>query len=129
MIHYSADARESIFYIYNENNYIHRGVLEPGEVAGFFAPMFPAPDSWIDVSAPMSNTGVEIAPPFSLVDVYIDASAKLCAEKKYGFFERFRRGSLMRTGDPCTPKDTGKPHECRCTPESPTYIPKPPVGH
>lgn len=99
LVHYSADARESIGYIYNENDYIHKGALKPGQVVGFFAPMFPNPDSWIDVGLPMSNNGIEITPPFSRADVYIDAAEKIWVEKKHGFFERFKRGSLIHTGD------------------------------
>lgn len=116
-IYYSTDAQESIGYIYNENNYIHRGVLNPGDVVSAFTPMFPDLDSWIIVDLPMSYNGVEIRKAFSRVDVYIDAESNICAENRYGFFERFKRSNPMGTGGSCKTKNARKPHECSCTPD------------
>lgn len=54
-------------------------------------PMFPSPDAFVDFSVPFaSRDGVTIKPPYSRVDVYIDAATKIeRMDTRHGFFERF----------------------------------------
>jgi hypothetical protein len=91
VLHYSADAKGPVAYFLNENDQVTRGQLLPGETRRFFSPMFPGRDRWIEVSVPFaSRDGVQIRPPYSRVDVYIDASSAIGrTEAKYRFFDRF----------------------------------------
>ena len=91
VLHYSSNAQKPVSYFYNENDQITRSELNPGQVEKFYTPMFPAHDAWIEVSLPFaSRDGVSIVPPYSRVDVYIDAAMKIeRTDKKYGFFDRF----------------------------------------
>lgn len=89
-IHYAADASQPVSYFYNAEHSITRDHLNPGQSVRFSTPMFPGKDFWVIVSTPFVNDeGVEIAPPFSRVDVYIDAQAHFRVEKHYGFLDRF----------------------------------------
>ncbi|ALU88183.1 hypothetical protein Hrubri_0967 [Herbaspirillum rubrisubalbicans M1] len=89
-IHYAADANQPVSFFYNEENYIIRDDLNPGQSVRFSTPMFPGKDFWVIVSTPFVNDeGVEIGPPFSRVDVYIDAQAHFRIEKHHGFLDRF----------------------------------------
>lgn len=89
-IHYAADANQPVSYFYNEEHDIIRDNLNPGQSVRFSTPMFPAADFWVIVSTPFTYTqGVEITPPFSRMDVYIDAQAHFRVEKHHGFLDRF----------------------------------------
>ncbi|AYR23254.1 hypothetical protein [Herbaspirillum rubrisubalbicans] len=89
-IHYAADASQPVSYFYNAEHSITRDHLNPGQSVRFSTPMFPGKDFWVIVSTPFVNDeGVEIGPPFSRVDVYIDAQAHFRIEKHHGFLDRF----------------------------------------
>ncbi len=89
-IHYAADADKPVSYFYDEEHAIIRDHLNPGQSVLFATSMFPDADSLVIISTPFVNTeGVEITPPFSRVDVYIDAQAHFRVEKHYGFLDRF----------------------------------------
>ncbi|AXF18789.1 hypothetical protein CUJ87_30935 (plasmid) [Paraburkholderia caledonica] len=91
VLHYSADARRPVAYFLNDNDEITRGQLLPGQTLRFHTPMFPGRDRWIEISVPFaSRDGVDIRPPYSRVDVYIDATGRIGrTEAKYQFFDRF----------------------------------------
>jgi len=91
VLHYAADAQHPVAYFYNESNQITRSQLKPGQVEKFHTAMFPAPDAWIEISVPFaSRDGVSITPPYSRVDVYIDATTKIArVDRKTRFFDRF----------------------------------------
>lgn len=65
--------------------------MTPGRTEKFYMPMFPSPDASVDFSVPFaSRDGVTIKPPYSRVDVYIDAATKIeRMDTRHGFFERF----------------------------------------
>ncbi|MGF6767688.1 hypothetical protein P3T18_000158 [Paraburkholderia sp. GAS199] len=92
VLHYSADAQKPVAFLLNENDAITRGELAPGQTEKFFMPMFPASDSWTEVSLPFaSRDGVNIKSPYSRVDIYIDSSTKIQrTDTRRGFFDRFR---------------------------------------
>ncbi|NQE49958.1 hypothetical protein RB25_08425 [Herbaspirillum rubrisubalbicans] len=90
VVHYAADADNSVSYFYDEEHAIIRDHLNPGQSVRFSTPMFPDADFLVIISTPFVNTdGVEITPPFSRVDVYIDAQAHFRVEKHHGFLDRF----------------------------------------
>ncbi|WP_321877125.1 hypothetical protein [Paraburkholderia bannensis] len=91
VLHYAPDARQPVAYFFNENNDITRGELTPGQTKKFYMPMFPSPDAFVDFSLPLaSRDGVDIKPPYSRVDVYIDAATKIeRTDVKHGFLDRF----------------------------------------
>ena len=91
VLHYSADAQKPVAYFLNENDQITRGELAPGQTEKFYTPMFASRDAWIEVSLPFaSRDGVDIKPPYSRVDVYIDAGTKIeRTDTKHGFLARF----------------------------------------
>ncbi|MDR6585432.1 hypothetical protein HBH1_02681 [Herbaspirillum sp. BH-1] len=89
-IHYAADADKPVSYFYDEEHAIIRNHLNPGQSVLFATSMFPDADSLVIISTPFVNTdGVEITPPFSRVDVYIDAQAHFRVEKHHDFLARF----------------------------------------
>jgi hypothetical protein len=90
-LHYAADARQPVAYFFNDNDAITRGELAPGGTEKFSMPMFPSPDSTVYFSLPFaSRDGAAIKPPYSRVDVYVDAATKIeRIEIKHGFFDRF----------------------------------------
>ena len=100
VLHFSAQAREPVAYILNENDRITRGQLEPGEAERFHTPMSAPRDAWIEVSMPRSSgEGVTIRPPYSRVDVYIDQFARIeRTDVKYGFLDRFEVAATGRAG-------------------------------
>lgn len=78
VLHYSAAATEPVVYFFNENNYITKKQIFPGETLQFHTAHRPDAEYYIDVSLPFaSRDGVEIKPPFSRVDVYIGADTKI----------------------------------------------------
>ena len=91
VLHYSADAHKPVVYLLNENDQITRGELAPGQTEKFYTPMFASRDAWIEVSLPFaSRDGVNVKPPYSRVDVYIDASTKIeRTDTKHDFLARF----------------------------------------
>jgi hypothetical protein len=91
ILHYDEGAREPVVYFFNNNHSITKDELRPGQVERFYSELFPEADSFMDISLPMSSRdGVEIKPPFSRVDVYINGAAKIeKVETKFGFFDRF----------------------------------------
>ena len=77
-LHYSATASAPVAYIFNEDHDIHRDMIRPGETIEFRSRKDPAADYFISISLPMaSRDEVRITPPFSRVDVYVDANAKI----------------------------------------------------
>lgn len=91
VLHYAADAGKPVGYFFNENDDTTRGELAPGQTEKFFMPMFPSADAFVDFSLPFaSRDGVNIKPPYSRVDVYIDAATRIeRTDTKHGFFDRF----------------------------------------
>lgn len=91
VLHYSAQASGEVDYFYNDNNHITKDGLQPGESVRFREPLFPDEGDWIDVSLPFaSRDGVEIKPPFSRVDIYIDAATKIAkVDTQQRFLARF----------------------------------------
>lgn len=91
VLHYSPDAPRPVAYLLNDNDEITRGQLLPGETRRFYTPMFPGQDRWIELSVPFaSRDGVAIRPPYSRVDVYIDAATRIGRpEARYRFLDRF----------------------------------------
>ncbi|AXA90613.1 hypothetical protein [Massilia sp. YMA4] len=77
-LHYAAEAAGPVVYFLNRDDHILKEQIHPGEVRKFRIPRNPKPNYYIDVSLPFSsNDGVELKPPFSRVDVYIGANAKI----------------------------------------------------
>ena len=77
-LHYPATATAPVAYIFNEDHDIHREVIQPGETAEFRSRKDPAADYFVAISLGMaSRDEVWITPPFSRVDVYVDASTKI----------------------------------------------------
>lgn len=90
VLHYAAEAKEPVTYFFDEPEHVTKDQLMPGQVEKFRMPMFPDHDATIFVSAPFaSRDGVEIKPPWSRVDIYIDAQTRFRMEVKHGFLERF----------------------------------------
>ncbi|WP_321889709.1 hypothetical protein [Paraburkholderia bannensis] len=90
-LHYAADARQPVAYFFNDNDAITHGELMPGHTEKFSMPMFPSPDSIVYFSLPFaSRDGVAIKPPYSRVDVYVDAATRIeRTDIKHGFLDRF----------------------------------------
>lgn len=77
-LHYSAAARAPVTYFFNEDNDIVKDRIDPGARLEFRTARHPGAHYFIDVSLPAAGSdGVEIKPPFSRVDVYIGADAKI----------------------------------------------------
>ncbi|AVR97106.1 hypothetical protein C9I28_16735 [Pseudoduganella armeniaca] len=77
-LHYAADAREPVMFFLNRDSTILKEEIHPGQTREFRTPRNPKPDYYMDVSLPFSSRdGVEFKPPFSRVDVYIGADAKI----------------------------------------------------
>jgi hypothetical protein len=91
VLHYAADARHPVAFFFNDNDDITRSELTPGQTEKFYMPMFPSPDAFVDFSLPFaSRDGVNIKPPYSRVDVYINAETKIeRTDTRHGFFDRF----------------------------------------
>jgi hypothetical protein len=91
VLHYSAQAASAVGYFYNDNDIVVKDRLQPGQSVGFRSSCFVCDRDWIEVSLPFaSRDGVQITPPFSRADVYIDAATKIArVEKHQGFFARF----------------------------------------
>ena len=78
VIHYAAAATQPAGYFYNEDDFIIKASIRPGETLKFRTSRHPDADYFIDVSLPFdSHDHVEIRPPFSRVDVYIGADTKI----------------------------------------------------
>lgn len=77
-LHYSATATAPVAYIFNEDHDIQREMIRPGETIEFRSRKDPSTDYFISISLPRASSGeVWITPPFSRVDVYVDANAKI----------------------------------------------------
>jgi hypothetical protein len=87
VLHYSTAAPAPIVYFFNEDNDIIKDVIKPGESLGFRTTRWPDADYYLDVSFPFSSRdGAELTPPFSRVDIYIGADAKVVrtvVDKRY----------------------------------------------
>jgi hypothetical protein len=92
-LHYSAAAAAPVTYFFNEDNDIVKDRLAPGASVEFRTARRPREGYVIDVSLPFAGAdGVEIRPPFSRVDVYIGADAKIARTVVLtGFLARFAR--------------------------------------
>lgn len=78
VLHYSADATVPVAYFFNRDDDIIKDVIKPGTSVGFRTSRWPRPGYYLDVSLPFSSRdGVELKPPFSRVDIYIDADARI----------------------------------------------------
>lgn len=91
VLHYASNATKPVTYFVDEQNDTTKDHLNPGEVLKIYTVMFPAAGSSIDVSLPFSSRdGVTLTTPFSRVDIYIDADAKIQRTIiHHGFFARF----------------------------------------
>ncbi|TRX73448.1 hypothetical protein [Pseudomonas mangiferae] len=91
VIHYAPDAIEEVGYFLLVNNNTDKDALSPGEKSRYYMDMFPEPNSLIIFSLPAtSRDGVELTPPFSRVDIYVDAGHTITRTRiSHGFFERF----------------------------------------
>ncbi len=77
-LHYSASATTPVTYFFNEDNDIVKDEIAPGARLEFRTTHRPRAGYFINVSLPAaSRDGVDIAPPFSRVDVYIGADTKI----------------------------------------------------
>lgn len=77
-LHYAAQAREPIVFFLNRDSTILKEQIYPGQTREFRTPREQKPDYYMDVSLPFSSRdGVEFKPPFSRVDVYIGADARI----------------------------------------------------
>lgn len=92
VLHYAADARQAVVFFFNDNNNITKDTLSPGSCRHFRTALQPQAGYVIEVSLPLaSHDGVEIRPPFSRVDVYIGADARIARTVvKTDFLARFR---------------------------------------
>ncbi|WUR10966.1 hypothetical protein E7V67_014675 [[Empedobacter] haloabium] len=78
VLHYSSAATAPIAYFFDEDSDIIKDVIHPGERLGFRTTRWPRAGYHLDVSFPFSSRdGVELAAPFSRVDIYLDAHAKV----------------------------------------------------
>jgi len=91
VLHYAADARGPVVYFFNEDNHTKKEEIKPGHVKRIYTDFFQNRDFSMILSLPYSSRdGVDLIPPFSRVDIYINANAKVeRVGKKHGFFERF----------------------------------------
>ncbi|WP_263145644.1 hypothetical protein [Pseudomonas sp. RIT-PI-AD] len=91
VIHYSPEAPSDVAYFFLENSHTTKSAINPGERIRFYTDMFPEPDELIDFSLPFSSRdGVEIHPPFSRVDIYVDAGSHIERTLiSQNFFARF----------------------------------------
>lgn len=91
VLHYASSATKPVTYFFDEQYDTTKDHLNPGEALKIYVSMFPTKGANIDLSLPFaSRDGVTLAPPFSRVDIYIDADTKIKRTIiRHGFFDRF----------------------------------------
>ena len=91
LIHYSAEAPDAVVYFLDDGIYTTHEEIQPGSRDRYFGDMFPEADFSITFSLPYSSRdGFEIYPPFSRIDIYVDADARIeRTEVSQNFFARF----------------------------------------
>lgn len=91
VVHYDTAARETIGYFFLQNGDTTKEELKPGEEVRLVTDMFPEKDEVMLFSLPFnSQDSVEIQPPFSRVDIYVDASTRIARTTvSQSFFARF----------------------------------------
>ncbi|WEF34320.1 hypothetical protein [Pseudoduganella chitinolytica] len=78
VLHYAADAKAPVGYFFNEDNDIVKDAIAPGASLEFRTSRWRRPDYYLQVSLPLaSGDAVELKPPFSRVDIYIGADARM----------------------------------------------------
>ena len=79
VLHYAAEATQPVVYFFDEPAaHVIRDFIYPGTSVSFRTPRNPYAGYVASVSLPSaSRDGVDIAPPFSRVDVYIGADTKI----------------------------------------------------
>jgi hypothetical protein len=92
ILHYAPDAQGSDVYFFNEDNDTLKKEIKPGQVERIYTDYFQSRDFPMILSLPYSSRdGTYLTPPFSRVDIYIDANAKIDrVATRYGFFDRFQ---------------------------------------
>jgi hypothetical protein len=91
VLHYSKNATSPISVFFNDNDDTRRLSMTPGQTANLRTAMFSEPDMWILLTFPgQSSDHVELATPFSRVEVYIGPAARIeRTTVKQEFFARF----------------------------------------
>jgi hypothetical protein len=91
VLHYDAAAAKPIGYFFNENHQVTKESIQPGTSVEFRTPHHPPADYYISLSLPFDGAdGVDIAPQFSRVDVYIGANRRITRTViKTDFWARF----------------------------------------
>ncbi|WP_296953066.1 hypothetical protein [uncultured Massilia sp.] len=78
VLHYASTATAPVVYYFNANDRVTKATIAPGQQIAFHLPHRLPPDAYIGVSMPLAGGhGVDLAPPFSRVDVYIGADTKI----------------------------------------------------
>ncbi|WUR10967.1 hypothetical protein E7V67_014680 [[Empedobacter] haloabium] len=78
VLHYAAEAREPASFFLMEYENTIKELIRPGATMTYRMDRNPGADYYLSVSLPMaSGDSVEIKPPFSRVDVYIDADTRI----------------------------------------------------
>ncbi|AZS81438.1 hypothetical protein N8H69_13510 [Achromobacter spanius] len=87
LLHYSKDAESPIRVFFNDNDDTLKLGMTPGQTLRFRTAMFPRPDMWILITFPgQSPDHVELTQPFSRVDIFVGAGAKV---ERTAVHERF----------------------------------------
>jgi hypothetical protein len=78
VLHYAAEARAPASFFLMEYEDTIKQLIRPGETMSYRTDRSPGPDYYLSVSLPLvRGEAVEIKPPFSRVDVYIDANSHI----------------------------------------------------
>ena len=90
LLHYSKHAESPLSVFFNDNDDTLKLGMSPGQTLKFRTAMFPGPDMWILITFPgASPDHIELTKPFSRVDVFVGAGAKIVrTEVDERFFAR-----------------------------------------
>jgi hypothetical protein len=91
ILHYSNEAKIDVKFFYIEGDLIIKSHLFPGQISKFFVDTPSKINTPIHISLPEhGNEYIDIAHPFSRVDIYINSEEKIAqVDKKMKFFDRF----------------------------------------
>ena len=91
LIYYSSEASNAVVYFLDDGVYTTHEKIQPSSRDRYFGDLFPESGHWLNFSLPYSSQdGFDIYPPFSRIDIYIDASARIeRTEVSQNFFARF----------------------------------------